>query len=190
ILSSENFGLEELANKIKDELLMNEQEVIVNSNNELSAMKNAHLDVISKLQANNNQIEIRLNSLRNQYEQLTNEYESDEDSQKHKEFFTQFERMIQERRDLLVDLENQENELRANKLEQFTEQNDLYNQMIEEHQNRILDIENSIYLEQKKLTDFEEDISRRRREQKEMEIDARNLFTKKLDYLKQKMFDN
>lgn len=181
---------DDLANKIKDELLMNEQEVIVNSNNELSAMKNAHLDVISKLQANNNQIEIRLNSLRNQYEQLTNEYESDEDSQKHKEFFTQFERMIQERRDLLVDLENQENELRANKLEQFTEQNDLYNQMIEEHQNRILDIENSIYLEQKKLTDFEEDISRRRREQKEMEIDARNLFTKKLDYLKQKMFDN
>ncbi len=181
---------DELANRIKDELLMNEQEVIVNSNTELSTIKNAHLDVIAKLQANNNQIEIRLNSLRNQYEQLTSEYESDEDSQKHKEFFGQFERMIQERREILVDLENQESDLRNNKLEQFTEQNDLYNQMIIEHQNRILDIENDIYLEQKKLTDFEEDISRRRREQKEMEIDARNLFTKKLDYLKQKMFDN
>lgn len=180
----------ELASKLKEDMLVKEQEVLGNLNEELSSIRNEHLTMIEKLQLSNNQVEGRLNTLRKQFNQLVSEYESDEDSQKHKAFFDEFDRLVQERRQTIKELEEQEFELRNNKLEQMSDQNDQYNKMLADHQERVLSIENEIYLEQKKLTDFEEDISRRRREQKEMEINARNLFTKKLDYLKQKMFDN
>lgn len=180
----------ELVESLKQQLLMNEQEVVLTNKKELANLKDENHETIAKLQNNNNLVETRLNFLREQVAQLTKAVESEEDSQKHKEFFNEFEQIIQERRETLKDLENQENALRHNKLDQLTEQNDAYNQMILDHQEHILAIENEIYLEQKRLTDFEENISKRRREQKEMEIKSRNLFAQKLDYLKQRMFDN
>lgn len=180
----------EIAMKMENDLLINENETLENINQEISKIKNDHLGILDSLQKSNNQVSDRLNLLRKQYDQINTDFLSELDSQKYLDFFEDFDQKITERREYLNKLENEEVSLRKERLEQLAEQNVDSNRVIAEHQERVIEIENEIYKEQRRLTDFEEEMSNRRREQKELEIYKKNLFVKKLDYLKQKMFDN
>ncbi|SJZ91493.1 hypothetical protein [Anaerorhabdus furcosa] len=175
---------------LRDQLLENEKIAQDELQENLDETKSKYLQDIYSLQEKNGQILKEITGLRREYESLNATYRSNDDTISFKDVFDAFEDKLNMRKNRLNELEKEEQELRQEKANQHVEQSDVYDQMIQKHRQALAHIDQEIENEQNRLVEFEGQMSERRRLQKEMEIDNKNLFAKKLNYLKEKMLDN
>ncbi|MEG0404036.1 hypothetical protein [Anaerorhabdus sp.] len=190
--NEENYDAAEFENvsNIRDELMENEKHAKDEFTDRIAATKNSFLEEIYSLQDDNNKVLRRFNALKKKYESLDEIYKSNSSSVSYADVLEGYEDKIIARKNRLSELEAEESKLRKEKAGKIANQSEIYDEMVRKHQKLLNDIEQEIASEQHRLIEFENEMSEKRRLDKELEIKNKNLFAKKLDYLRQKMFDN
>lgn len=175
---------------LRDELIEDEQRIQDEFKDHMANVSNSYLEAIFKLQDNNNKASRRLAAIRKQYEALNETYKHKGDTISYAQVLEEFEDKIQARKNRLHELEDEEAKLRNDKAIKISKQTEIYDEMVRNHQKLINDFDQEIANEQHRLIEFENQMSEKRRIQKETEIDNKNMFIKKLNYLKEKITNN
>ncbi|MFV0480009.1 MAG: hypothetical protein ACK5LZ_05515, partial [Anaerorhabdus sp.] len=102
----------------------------------------------------------------------------------HHELLLAYERKVEERTATLSELAERRMSLHQQREEKILEENEKLARMIKDANDELTELDEAILGEQRRLEEFELDLSEKRIAQKEAEIEEKNTFFKKLNFLK------